>query len=146
MIDTVSLTLDSNDTTPLYQQVVEQIQRRVARGQMQPGDPVPSVRQLALELTINPNTVARAYLELEYQGILQKRQGQGTYISAGAAEAVRREGAQMVAALLQRAVTEAALFGLPVSQVESLFRQAKRSGLAELPEKEKANREKGVLR
>jgi GntR family transcriptional regulator len=122
----VSLTLDPSGATPIYQQVVEQVQRRVAMGTLLPGDPVPSVRQLALELTINPNTVARAYLELEYQGILHKRQGQGTYVSPGAVEALRREGAQLVAVLLARAVADAALFGIPLSELDALYRQAKR--------------------
>ena len=60
-------------------------------GRLKPEDPLPSVRQLALELTINPNTVARAYLELERQGFLYKRQGQGTYVCTLALGAARRE-------------------------------------------------------
>ena len=85
------------------------------------------MRQLALELTINPNTVARAYLELEYQGILDKRQGQGTFVSATAMEAARREGERVVAALLQRAVTEATTFGMSRRAVEALFRESVRA-------------------
>lgn len=122
----MQLTLDTSGTTPIYQQVAEQIQRRIAQGVLTPGDPVPSVRQLALELTINPNTVARAYLELEYQGILHKRPGQGTYVSPDALAAARQEGARMVTALLERAVAEAALFGIDADEVESLFRKAAR--------------------
>lgn len=115
---------------PIYRQIAEQIQRRIALGALQPGDPLPSVRQLALELTINPNTVARAYLELEYQGILDKRQGQGTFVSAAAQEAASREGGRMVAALLQRAVTEAATFGMSRKAIEALFQETVRAQLA----------------
>ena len=121
------LTLDTSGATPIYQQLAEQIQRSIALGALAPGDPVPSVRQLALELTINPNTVARAYLELEYQGVLHKRQGQGTYVSPGAREASRQAGGRLVAALLERAVAEAALFGMGFDQVDVLFRDAART-------------------
>lgn len=123
----MNLTLDSSGDTPIYQQVAQQIQRRIALGTLRPGDPVPSVRQLALELTINPNTVARAYLELEYQGILQKRPGQGTYVSPDAAAAARRAGAEVIADLLTRAVTEAAVFGMDAQELETLFRRATRT-------------------
>lgn len=123
----MNLTLDTSGATPIYQQVVEQIQRRIAQGALSPGDPVPSVRQLALELTINPNTVARAYLELEYQGILHKRPGQGTYVSADAPVAARKEGARLVAALLERAAAEAAIFGIDPVELEALYRKATRS-------------------
>ncbi len=123
----MELTLDPSGATPIYQQIAEQIQRRIALGALQPGDPLPSVRQLALELTINPNTVARAYLELEYQGILDKRQGQGTFVSATAMEAARREGERVVGALLQRAVTEASTFGMSRRAVEALFRESVRA-------------------
>jgi GntR family transcriptional regulator len=122
----VDLALDTSGTTPIYQQVVEQLQRRVAQGTLAPGDPVPSVRQLALDLTINPNTVARAYLELEYQGILHKRPGQGTYISPDAPAAARKEGARMVTSLLDRAVSEAVLFGIGRDELEALFHKAAR--------------------
>ena len=120
----MNLTLETSGTVPIYQQIAEQIHRRVAMGALKPGDPVPSVRQLALELTINPNTVARAYLELEYQGILHKRQGQGTYVSPGAAKASRREGGRMVVALLERAIAEAATFGMGADEVQTLFHHA----------------------
>ncbi len=123
----MELTLDPSGATPIYQQIAEQIQRRIALGALQPGDPLPSVRQLALELTINPNTVARAYLELEYQGILDKRQGQGTFVSAVAPEAARREGERIVGAWLQRAVGEAATFGMSRRAVEALFRETIRA-------------------
>lgn len=126
----MNLTLDTSGAIPIYQQIAEQIHRRVALGALQPGDPLPSVRQLALELTINPNTVARAYLELEYQGILHKRQGQGTYVSPGAAEASRREGGRMVAALLERAVADAAIFGIRGDELESLLHAALKSEVA----------------
>ncbi len=120
----MDLILDTSGTVPIYQQIAQQVLRRIAQGALKPGDPLPSVRQLALDLTINPNTVARAYLELEFQGVLQKRQGQGTYIGPDAAAASRREGARMVAELMERAVAEASTFGVRIGELEALFQQA----------------------
>ena len=76
-------------------------------GRLKPEDPLPSVRQLALDLTINPNTVARAYLELEHQGFIYKRQGQGTYVCMPALGAARRERNKIVAGLFEKAIAEA---------------------------------------
>jgi len=103
----VELRIDANDGTPIYLQIVDQIKRGVAVGRMKPEDPLPSVRQLALNLTINPNTVARAYLELEHDGVIYKRQGQGTFISAQALDASKRERNRIVGALFEKAIVEA---------------------------------------
>ena len=67
---------------PLYQQIVSQVKYLVASGVLKPGDEVPPIRGLAEKLLINPNTVARAYRELEMAGVLVKRLGAGTYVSS----------------------------------------------------------------
>ena len=92
-------------------------------GRLKPEDPLPSVRQLALELTINPNTVARAYLELEHQGFLYKRQGQGTYVCTPAIGAARRERNKIVAGLFEKAIVEAASFGMSASEITAIYDQ-----------------------
>lgn len=66
---------------PIYQQLVDQVKSAVASGMLQPGQQLPSVRELAGELAINPNTVARAYSILEAEGLIQRRQGAGTYVA-----------------------------------------------------------------
>lgn len=68
---------------PVYLQIVDQIERRVAASTLSPGDPLPSVRALAQQLGLNPNTVVRAYRELEARGLVESRHGQGTFIAAG---------------------------------------------------------------
>ena len=120
----MELRIDTSDGVPIYLQIVDQIKRAVALGRLKPEDPLPSVRQLALDLTINPNTVARAYLELEHDGVIYKRQGQGTYISAQAAEASRRERNKIVAALFEKAIVEASSFGMSESEIEEAYRQS----------------------
>jgi GntR family transcriptional regulator len=66
---------------PLYEQILEQIRSSVARGEIGLGEKIPSVRELAISLKVNPNTVMRAYQELERDGLTEKRRGQGTFIT-----------------------------------------------------------------
>jgi GntR family transcriptional regulator len=119
----VNLKIDTGDGVPIYIQIVEQIKRRVALGRLKPEEGLPSVRQLAIDLTINPNTVARAYLELEHQGVIYKRQGQGTFISSQAAEASRRERHKIVGALLEKAIIEAVNSGMSAAEVDEIYQQ-----------------------
>ena len=92
-------------------------------GRLKPEDALPSVRQLALELTVNPNTVARAYLELEHQGFIYKRPGQGTYVCMPALGAARRERNKIVAGLFQKAIAEAVSFGMSEPEITAIYDQ-----------------------
>lgn len=74
--------LDLHSGVPVYRQIIDQVRGGVASGTLQPGDQLPTVRQLAVDLAINPNTVVRAYRELELGGLLETHQGTGTFISA----------------------------------------------------------------
>jgi len=111
---------------PIYLQICEQVKRGVAVGHLKAEEALPSVRQLALELTVNPNTVARAYLELEHEGVIYKRQGQGTFVSPEALEASRRERRKIVTGLFEKAIAEAAAVGMTASEVDEVYRQAAR--------------------
>ena len=115
--------IDASDGVPIYLQIVEQIKRSIAMGRLKPEAGLPSVRQLALDLTINPNTVARAYLELEHQGVIYKRQGQGTFVSSQAVEASRRERHKIVSALLEKAIVEAVNSGMTAAEIDEIHRQ-----------------------
>jgi GntR family transcriptional regulator len=77
----MQLKLEPASPIPMYLQIVEQIRHGIATGSLRAGDELPSVRALALEHLINPNTVARAYLELEHAGLVAKRRGAGTYVA-----------------------------------------------------------------
>ena len=74
----MQIRITSDDGVPIYLQIVSQVKHLVASGRLTPGDELPSIRVLAEQLTVNPNTVARAYLELEHAGIVTKRNGAGT--------------------------------------------------------------------
>ena len=73
--------LDPSSGVPVYRQIIDQVTGGIAAGALAPGDQLPTVRQLAVDLSINPNTVIRAYRELEIRGVLETEQGTGTFIS-----------------------------------------------------------------
>jgi GntR family transcriptional regulator len=73
--------LDTHSGVPLYRQLIDQVQAAVATGALVAGDQLPTVRQVAVDLEINPNTVVRAYREMEIRGILDTQQGTGTFVS-----------------------------------------------------------------
>ena len=76
--------LDYRDARPIYTQIVENFRSQIAAGILQPGDKLPSVRELAAQLTINPNTIQRAYRELELQGVIQTLPGKGCFVCGAA--------------------------------------------------------------
>src|SRR5919205_1675333 len=73
--------LDSGSGVPVYRQLIDQVMGGIASGTLVPGDQLPTVRQVAVDLSINPNTVARAWRELEIRGVLETQQGTGTFVS-----------------------------------------------------------------
>src|ERR1700758_1534858 len=73
--------LDDSSGVPVYRQLIDQVQGGIAAGTLSPGDQLPTVRSVAVDLTINPNTVMRAYRELEIRGVLDTQQGTGTFIA-----------------------------------------------------------------
>ena len=99
--------LDLRSGVPAYRQIMDQVLVAMASGTLASGDQLPTVRQLAVDLSINPNTVVRAYRELEIRGILETHQGTGTFIGAKKVERDeaerRRQMAQLVGELVARA-------------------------------------------
>lgn len=73
--------LDYNDKRPIYEQIVDKMQRLIAGGALEPDEKLPSVRSLAVELSINPNTIQRAYMELERQGYIYSVKGKGSFVA-----------------------------------------------------------------
>ena len=117
----IHLSLD--DGSPKYEQIIQQIKLQVATGRLVPGDELPPIRVLAQQLLITPSTVARAYRELEVEGIVVKRQTTGTYISEASAEL----GGQVKRALLLEKIDhlleDARRMGLPLKEVLALIRE-----------------------
>jgi GntR family transcriptional regulator len=99
--------VDPSNGVPIYEQVVRQVVYAVASEALRAGDLVPSVRELARELTINPNTVARAYRQLQDDGVLDSVRGTGLAISPGAIERCREARVKLIQKRLQQLLVEA---------------------------------------
>ena len=114
----MKIDVDPTSNVPIYLQIVEAVQQQVATGALGRGDQLPTVRQLAVDLRINPNTVARAYLELDRSGVISSQQGRGTYVSEQPDEvalAQRRE--QKLRATVSHFLLETLSQGYPLPDV-----------------------------
>jgi GntR family transcriptional regulator len=115
-------TVDPRSGVPLYLQLIEQITRAVALGSLAPGEQLPTVKALALDLTINPNTVARVYRELERDGLIETSPGRGSFVRGnGSAGEARRAVADVALEALDRGIRDAKSLGLTRGDVEELF-------------------------
>ena len=120
MIDRV----DPKSPLPIYRQIIDGICRGVAAGTLAPGDQLPSVRELAAQLLVNPNTVARVYRDLERDGLLETRRGTGTFIAPSAASLAEVERKRLVADKLGEVARDVHAFGLSVEAAVQLLREA----------------------
>src|ERR1700747_1456176 len=114
------ISLDRRSGVPVYRQIIDQVTGGIAAGTLTPGDQLPTVRQLAVDLSINPNTVIRAYRELEIRGVLETEQGTGTFISQ---QKVRRDDAERQRSLNQLIGDFVARAGSAGFTVEELIEQ-----------------------
>jgi GntR family transcriptional regulator len=111
--------IDPAAPLPVYLQIIEQVKRAIARGVLRPGDLLPPIRDVAVQARINRNTVARAYTELEREGLITARQGIGSIISERAAPTItRRERVRRLREQLDAALNQALLDGLDRATVE----------------------------
>ena len=110
--------IDPADKTPIYAQLERGLRAAVATGRLQPGDQLPTVRQLAVDLRVNANTVARVYAELERAGVLETRRGVGSFVTAvRAAARPAEEKARRLRAFVTRVLADAAQAGFDVDDL-----------------------------
>jgi len=115
------LTVDPRSGVPIYLQVIEQIKRSVALGILGSGEQLPTVKQLALDLTINPNTVAKAYRELERDGVIETSPGRGSFVkSNGVADTTKAAATDVARDAIDAAVREAKSIGLGADDIRKL--------------------------
>ena len=119
--------IDHKSGVPFYRQIIEMIKFGIARGDLAPGDRLPTVRQLAVDLSINPNTVIRAYRELEIEGVLETHQGSGTFIGTKKPEIDRLEKQRMLDQILTDLLARASSYGLSMDDVLEGLRRRKES-------------------
>src|SRR5438876_7922410 len=110
----------SGGTTPIYEQIIDRVTFAVAVGDLEPGTLIPSVRELAQQLLVNPNTVARAFQELERRGVLTVRRGLGMEVTAEAPAACRAQRRELVRGRIRQALREAASSALEPEEIRKL--------------------------
>jgi GntR family transcriptional regulator len=119
----VQIHISASDGVPIYLQIVNQVKYLVASGRLAAGEELPPIRVLAERLLVNPNTVARAYRELEGAGIVEKRRTAGTYVSDQGSPLARRERIKSLTERIDALVAEAAQMDISLDDVVKLIEQ-----------------------
>jgi GntR family transcriptional regulator len=121
----MEFSIDTKSGVPFYRQIIEQIKFAIARGDLGPGNQLPTVRQLAVTLSINPNTVVRGYRELEIEGVLDTQQGSGTFVGQEKPKIDRLEKQRMIDQILTELLARASSYGLSLDDVLEGLRRRK---------------------
>lgn len=115
--------ISANDGVPIYLQIVNQVKYQVASGRLAPGAELPPIRVLAEQLLVNPNTVARAYRELELAGVVTKRRTAGTYVSDAGSPLARRERMKILTERVDALLSEARQMNIDTDAVIDLVKE-----------------------
>lgn len=118
------LQIDPESPIPIYVQIEDRMRALIAAGQLRPGDQLPTIRQLAVDLGVNYNTVARAYLELERAGVITTQRGRGTFVAGVPDEAQQAQRrAEKLRAILRTAIGEALRLGYRRDEITAAFQE-----------------------
>jgi len=115
--------IDANNGVPIYEQIVRQVKFAIAEESLRPSQLLPSVRTLSMQLAINPNTVARAYQQLQSEGVLESIRGRGVAVCQGATKSCREDRRSIIADRVRAVLTEALHGGLSATEIEELVRK-----------------------
>lgn len=115
--------IDARSATPLYAQIAGRLRVAVAAGELRPGEPLPSVRQLASKLRVNPATVVQAYRDLETEGFVEMRQGAGTFVKEVVPERKATERSKQAIDLVRQMIAEAGRLGLTARELQQAIEQ-----------------------
>ena len=126
MESVLRFSIDATNGVPFYKQIILQVEMAIADGRLDTGDQLPTVRSLAVDLQINPNTVARAYSELEIRGIVNTQQGTGTFISDQQVKLSDVERERILAEITRSFVSHAASYGFNLEEISSYLGELKR--------------------
>jgi len=113
--------IDLGSNVSVYRQICDQAKYAVATGALAPGDRLPAIRELAAQTRVNRNTVARAYLELEREGVIVSRAGQGSFVSDGVSAIQKRERLRVLEDIVRNLLVQAYHFQIPPEEVRALL-------------------------
>jgi len=116
--------LDTSSYTPIYEQIKTEIRSQIVLAVFKPGEALPSIRDLAAKLVVNPNTVARAYRELEQEGFITTRKGKGCFVSDQSASLLQEEKQVIMKRIVDRSVEEAKKYGFSTEEVKLAFEKS----------------------
>jgi GntR family transcriptional regulator len=126
--------ISPNSGVPVYRQMVDQVKYYIASGTLKPGDQLPSIRELAQKLAVNPTTVVRVYSDLEHEGMIETRHGKGAFVTESGHRMSAAERERTLRKLARQLAVEAVQMGAPAGQVLKIVREE----LADLLETEEA--------
>jgi GntR family transcriptional regulator len=123
---TLKIQLDVKSGVPFYRQIIDQVRAAIATEALAPGDRLPTVRQLAVDLSVNPNTVSRAYTELELTGLVETQMGSGTFVGSRPVERNDVERRRVLDQLCQEFLSRASTHGFTLDDVLQNLDQRKK--------------------
>ncbi|AEB64654.1 GntR family transcriptional regulator [Bacillus sp. L381] len=115
--------IDPRSSTPIYEQIIQQLKELCLKGIMKPGDKLPSVRELATIIIANPNTVSKAYKELERDGVIETLRGRGTYISENAKKTLVEGKMTMIKEQLKQLIIDAHYAGVELEKLQEWIKE-----------------------
>ena len=121
----MDITINVTDGVPIYRQIVNQVKYLVASGLLLPDEELPPIRTLALQLKVTPNTIVKAYDELESSGVVHKRRGSGTFVSEGRQQMARRERLRIIEQRVDALLAEAHQLNFTVDDILRMVRERK---------------------
>ncbi|MGM8215117.1 GntR family transcriptional regulator [Bacillaceae bacterium W0354] len=111
--------LDPTSNEPIYEQIISQVRARILQGVVISGDQVPSVREMSAQLMVNPNTVSKAYKELEREGVFVTYRGKGTFVNEGVSELLKKKEVELLKEKIKQLVDSAILIGIEREEMKS---------------------------
>ena len=114
------ITIETSGFIPIYEQIKKGIKSEISLGVLKANEVLPSIRDLAAELVVNPNTVARAYRELELEGFINTRKGKASFVSENSSSLLKKDTVRMMEDIFDRAISEARKFGLDAAEIRRM--------------------------
>lgn len=120
----MKISIDPESSVPIYIQIEESVHSLIAAGQLQPGEQLPTIRELAADIRVNLNTVARAYFELDREGVISTQRGKGTFVSGKPDEAqIAKKRLKLLHSIIESALDEAQRLGYSGDEIKIVFQE-----------------------